>query len=191
MGYAEYMRDLLRPLGIYSLEGGLSGAELDVIGQSLDKLAAQADRAEREALLATAEAEGLAAWEALFPYRPLREEYADRRAAVGALLRIDGHSFTPEALADTVRGSGFRAVVEEGTGAMTITVRFPDVRGQPADFDEVSRRISEILPCHLNIAYVFRYPFWHEVDACALTWAQLDTLALSWRAFEGYPFSEK
>lgn len=188
MGCANHMRELLRPLGLYELEGGLSGAELEAIGGQLDALAAQADRDERESFLATAENEGLENWEALFPYRPLRSRIADRRAAVAALLRIDGRSFTLQALSDTVRGSGFSAQLQEGPEPMTVTVRFSDVRGVPENFEEVSRRIEGILPCHLAVSYVFRYPLWSEVEAYGLTWGQLDELALSWRAFESYEF---
>ena len=191
MSYAEQMRALLRPLGIYRLEGGFSGAELEVIGGQLDRLAAEADRAERESFLATAEEEGIAQWEALFPYRPLRTGTEDRRAAVAALLRIDGRSFTPQALRDTVLGSGFSAGLEEGPEGMTVTVTFPQVRGEPEYFGEVSRRIGEILPCHLNIRYVFRYPTWAELEVRGLTWGQLDALALNWIGFERYPFDEQ
>jgi len=39
MGYGDYLRALLRPLGIYSLQpDSLSGSELDALGLGLDEL---------------------------------------------------------------------------------------------------------------------------------------------------------
>ena len=36
MSYAQYLRDLLRPLGIYDLEAPFNGGELEAQGQALD-----------------------------------------------------------------------------------------------------------------------------------------------------------
>ncbi len=38
MGYATYLKELLRPLGIYQWEGGIHSAELDAIGAQFDLL---------------------------------------------------------------------------------------------------------------------------------------------------------
>ncbi|MGI6028238.1 MAG: DUF2313 domain-containing protein [Candidatus Heteroscillospira sp.] len=184
MGYGEDMRGLLRPLGIYRLDGGFSGAELDVIGSQLDGLGLLSDRAESESFLVTAENEGLLAWEELFPYRPLCLGAEERRKAVAALMRIDGRSFTPAALNDTVLGSGAAALVEETDTPLTVAVSFPGVRGRPEDFPELKKRIDAILPCHLNIDYHFRYPIWLEIEAHGLTWGELDAMTLSWEEFE-------
>ena len=36
MGYSDYLRTLLRPLGVYDLsEGSLSGSELDALGSCI------------------------------------------------------------------------------------------------------------------------------------------------------------
>ena len=190
MGYAGHMKELLRPLGIYRLDGGYSGSELDVEGAELDAFSASADSALDEMLLATAEGDGLAAWEELFPYRPLRTDTEGRRAAVAALMRIDGSSFTPEALNGTLAGSGFSAVAEEGAEPMTVIVRFTDVRGKPPEFDELHRRIEDILPCHLNVEYVFAYPTWAEIESGGLTWGELDAMELTWDEFERHDFSQ-
>ena len=36
MSHAVYLRDLLRPLGVYDLEAPFSGGELDAQGEALD-----------------------------------------------------------------------------------------------------------------------------------------------------------
>ena len=64
----------------------------------------QLETAEREALTATAEDEGLERREALFARRPAAFTAADRRAAIAALLQIDGDSLTPSAIDATPAG---------------------------------------------------------------------------------------
>ena len=89
--YEAYLKELLSPLGIYDLgAGSVSGAELYALGEELDTVSEALETAEREALTATAEDEGLDRREALFARRPAASSAEDRRAAVAALLRIDG-----------------------------------------------------------------------------------------------------
>ena len=183
MAYGKYIKELLRPLGLYALDEGYGAMELDAIGAKLDELSAGADALERESLLATAEDWGLESWEALFPYRPLSSDAESRRSSVAALMRIDGRSFTLAALNDTVKGCGCNAAVAEGEGRK-ILVHFPDIMGVPENFPLASRQIESILPCHLEIEYIFRYPRFADLDAAALTWAQLDALALTWAELE-------
>ena len=67
MGYSGYLRQLLNPLGVYDLRSGsFAGAELDVLGQEMDKLYAYAEKLQQESLALTAEAEGLEKMEALW-----------------------------------------------------------------------------------------------------------------------------
>ena len=40
MKHARYLRDLLRPLGVYDLNAPFNGGELDVQGEQLDKIMA-------------------------------------------------------------------------------------------------------------------------------------------------------
>jgi hypothetical protein len=70
MDYTEELRTLLRPLGLYDVEGGISGAVLGAVGEQLTSVWSGLETAEREALLATAESAGLDAWEALLPFQP-------------------------------------------------------------------------------------------------------------------------
>ena len=95
MSHAQYLRDLLRPLGVYDLsEGSLSGSELDALGMGLDGLSQRLDYVEREGQLATAREEGLDRMEALFA-RAQVNYYTDlRRQAIAAMLMIGGDCFT-------------------------------------------------------------------------------------------------
>ena len=184
MDYAEELRGLLRPLGIYDVESGIGGAELGAIGRELTAVWDALETAEREATPLTAEDSGLAAWEALFPFVPRWQTTEDRRRAIAALLRIDGTGFTPAQLNAALAGCGIRAHVEESEEPMTVLVSFPDCRGEPEDFELLRWRIEQILPCHLDMVYVFLYVTWAEMEALFAAWSAVQAAGESWQALE-------
>ena len=106
MGYSEYLRELLRPLGVYDLTAGsLSNSELEAMGTGLDGAETAADYAQRECITATAEEEGLSRRESLFAHRPVQVSVSLRREAIHALFQpelagIDHacHVISPEAI---------------------------------------------------------------------------------------------
>mgnify|MGYP000966621043 CR=1 FL=1 len=59
MSHSQYLRDLLRPLGIYDLEAPFNGGELDAQGEALDRAMAALEEIQRESSLTTAESWGL------------------------------------------------------------------------------------------------------------------------------------
>ena len=175
MGYGSYYRELLEPLGLYAFaEGGLSAAEADALGEAMDALLENLDATEREATLATAEDAGLSSYEALLPFRPVSDTLASRRQALAALLRIDGCSFTLDALQATLSGCGIPATVSETGEHFVVEVRFPEHRGIPQGFEEIARRIGEILPCHLEVRYVYQFPTWGQVEAAYPLWGDFE-----------------
>ena len=186
MSYAQYLRELLAPLRIYDLKTGAGAAELDAAGELLDRLCQEFLTQERESCTATAMDHGLSRYEELLPYTPAYITPEDRRRALNALLRIDGCSFTPEDLQNTVAGCGIQAVVQETGTPFTVEVHFPRNRGIPDGFPQIQKRIEQILPCHLEVLYVFIYFLWHELEANLRTWAQLEAEAPTWKALEVY-----
>ena len=64
MSYGAYLRELLRPLRIYGLEGTANGGELEAQGKALDGVEAAMEEVQREMLICTAEGRGLEAVEA-------------------------------------------------------------------------------------------------------------------------------
>ena len=73
MSYAAYLKNLLRPLGIYQLDGTYNGAELDSVGLALDGVEEALERAQREMCPLTAQGEGLERYLSLLPWRPAAE----------------------------------------------------------------------------------------------------------------------
>ena len=162
MGCCDDLKALLSPLGLYDLTAGRRNeAELFALGAALDGVGAALEAAEREMLVPTATDEGLAFREELLPWRPAAESLAERRAAIRALLCIDGDSLTLAAVNRAIQGCGIRAQVRE-TGVGTVEVWFPGQQGVPAQFERIRRILLDLLPCHLAVTFCFRYLTWEE-----------------------------
>ncbi len=185
MGYAEYLCSLLRPLGIYDLEGGgINGSEIAAAGAALDDAAARVANAEREGVLATAESEGLSLREELYARRPVNESPELRRQAIAALAMIGNDSFTLSAINKTIDGCGISALAEETDEYGLVRVIFPETPGIPAEFERISEIILDIIPCHLETYFYFRYLTFDECEAFGWTWDMVEAAEHTWHSFE-------
>ena len=181
MIHQDYLASLLRPLGVYDLrEGTVNRGELEAYGVRLDHMAGELEDTAREMNLTTAEGFGLERVEELLPYRPVCATPGQRRAALAALLRIGGDSFTPAAINDTLRGCGLNARAEEGGQPGYVKVYFPEVAGIPEAFDGLRAIIEEILPSHVDVTYVFWYNTWALAAERHPTWGHAQDAGLSW-----------
>lgn len=179
MSHAQYLRDLLRPMGVYDLEAPFNGGELDAQGEALDAVCARLELIWRESSLTTAEDWGLEKVASLFIRRPVASDPRKLAAALAALLRISGDSFTLAAINDTITGCGIPALVKEkGTGR--VSVSFPGVAGEPDNFEELKKIIEDILPAHLGIEYDFWYLTWQELEDNFPSWRSIEDRKLSW-----------
>lgn len=179
MSHAQYLRDLLRPMGVYNLEAPFNGGELDAQGEALDAVCARLELIQRESSLATAEDWGLEKVASLFIRRPVASDPRKLAAALAALLRISGDSFTLAAINDTITGCGIPALVKEkGTGQ--VSVSFPGVAGEPDNFEELKKIIEDILPAHLGIEYDIWYLTWQELEDNFPSWKSIEDMNLSW-----------
>jgi len=179
--HQDYLASLLRPLGVYDLrEGTVNRGELEAYGVRLDHMAGELEDTAREMNLTTAEGFGLERVEELLPYRPVCSTPGQRRAALAALLRIGGDSFTPAAINDTLRGCGLNARAEEGGQPGYVKVYFPEVAGIPEGFDGLRAIIEEILPSHVDVTYVFWYNTWAMAAERHPTWGHAQDAGLSW-----------
>ena len=186
MSYGAYLRELLRPLRIYGLEGTANGGELEAQGKALDGVEAAMEEVQREMLICTAEGRGLEAVEALLARKPVAASLERRRAALAALLRIGGDSFTLAAINDTISGCGVNARVRETGKAGTVEVSFPKVPGIPPGFDEIQKIVEDILPAHLLVQYHFWYLTWAQLESKFSCWQEIEDKALTWTGLETY-----
>ena len=185
MEYASYLMELLRPLGIYTFrEGSISGGEIACIGAALDGVAAAAEENEREMLVPTAEEWGLSLMEALFAKKPAAPTLELRRAAVAALTQINNDGFTAEAVNRALSGCGIKAVVAESGEKGCVRVTFPNTAGVPAEFEQIAGIILDIIPCHLETEFYFRYLTWMELEARFPDWKSIEDGEYTWKELE-------
>ena len=172
MIHQDYLASLLRPLGVYDLrEGTVNRGELEAYGVRLDHMAGELEDTAREMNLTTAEGFGLERVEELLPYRPVCATPGQRRAALAALLRIGGDCFTLTDINNTISGCGIKAVAQEKEQFGYIRIVFPEVAGIPEGFEQIRDIILDIVPCHLDVEFYFRYLTWAECEAFGYTWA--------------------
>ena len=181
--YEQYLIRLLAPLGLYDLRAPYNGGELAALGGALDSVSELVEQVERESLLVTAEGEGLDRREALFVHKPAAVTTEERREAIAALLRISEDSLTPAAMNDTLTGCGIRARAEEKADG-GLRVIFPKTAGVPVEFEQIRKIILDILPCHLEVEFYFRYLTWAECEAAEYTWDKVETAQHTWESFQ-------
>lgn len=177
MGYSEYMKQLLAPMRLYDLDEGIGARELDAVGARLDALAQSLAAIQRESIAATAESEGLKAYESILPYIPAYETMEERRGALCALLSIDNASFTGADVARTLAGCGVSAMARETESPDVVEVTFPGRRGEPEGIEALRTRIESILPCHLEVRYIYSYPVWSELEEAFSSWSAIEGTA--------------
>ena len=98
-------------------------------------------------------------------------------------MQIGADSFSPEAINSAITGCGIRAqALEMGEGHIRII--FPDVAGVPEDFEQIQKIILDIIPCHLETEFYFRYLTWAECEAAGWTWEQVESAGHTWHSFE-------
>ena len=183
-GYGEYLRQLLRPLRIYEMEGTANGGELDAQGAALDEAADVLEEIQREMLVSTAQDRGLEAIEVLLARKPVTDQLEMRRAALAALLRIGGDSFTLAAINDNLKGCGVNAVASETGLPGRVEVSFPDVAGIPSNLEELRAIIESILPAHVEITYVYQYATWAILEQLFDTWDDIEQVHPTWKEKE-------
>lgn len=184
MSNAAYMKDLLRPLGVYQLDDSFLGGELECMGRAMDALQEELERIQQEMSLVTACGEGVEKAVKLFGLHPVTQDTRQLARSLSALGRIGWDSFTLSAINSTIGGCGVNAEVTETDTPGTVVVRFPELKGVPEEFESLRRIIENILPAHLRVQYLFWYMTWGEWSGQAMTWQAIHEEGLTWETFE-------
>lgn len=184
MSNGQDLKELLRPLGVYDLDGSFLGAELDSMGRSLDELQDRLEQIQQEMCLITARGVGLDTVAALFRQKPVTNDAQQLARSLAALARIGGDSFTLSAINNTLEGCGLNAAVAETTQPGIVAVRFPDVPGVPEEFDRMRQIIENILPAHVLVQYLFWHVTWEELELRGLIWQDIHEQGMTWQEFE-------
>ena len=183
MGYVEYLRDVLRPLHIYDLDNGAGAAEIYALGTGLNGVYDELETLLREMIPVTAEGYGLELFEEMLTYKPIYENEENRRKAVAALNSAGG--FTLEDINRSLVGIGIDAEVSE-FGPETVTVRFPNMQGSPANLDALKERVEQIIPCHLDVICEVVYITWKRLNRESFSWQEFEYEEFTWTRLQLY-----
>ena len=107
-----------------------------------------------------------------------------RREAVAALLRIGGDCFTLSDINSTISGCGIKALAQEKEQFGYIRVIFPETAGVPPEFEQISQIILDIIPCHLEVEFYFRYLTWAECQRPRLYLGRCHQNQWNWQEFQ-------
>ncbi len=154
MAYAEHLRGLLRPLGVYELGAeSLSGGELEALGKAFDYLEQRITFDLREFLPVTAETEGLSMYESLLGCPDLRLSTADRREAILGLLRLPKLGATEQALTEAGAFTGMEVRFDESLLPQKLVVILSGGNPDPQKKAKLERCFQTLLPGHLTVEY--------------------------------------
>lgn len=169
MGYMAYMKELLRPLGIYELGTGFGAAELQVEGAALDLCDGELTQLQQEIVLQTAEDYGLTNYESLLPDCPVYPDLAARRQGLMQLLRMPQSSPTLAGINQSLQACSIPAMATELEQVGYVQIHFPGYTGMPENMEQLKTQVEKILPCHLEIVYVYTYATWSVLEAAFAT----------------------
>lgn len=147
MSYGDYLKGLLRPLGLYRLEGTINGFELEAYGSQMDRCARHLDETAREMDLTTAETWGLAQYGSLLPF-PLPEVAAESLRQGLSLLMGSGRC-TLSALNQLLADWELEAQLRETEKPLTVEILYEN----PQRLEELKQVAEAVLPCHLEARY--------------------------------------
>ena len=173
MGYAEHLKRMLRPLGVYDLVRGYSSAELEAVGHAFDLADTDIENALNAAKLENLDAESLKKLERLFPIVNLKGSNAERLKAVKTLLSADETWSGKNSLMKMLDACGVAASIVEGKEKYVAQLHFTSIRGEPDDEEKETCRA--VMPAHIALKYVCK----------CLTWNRAETLFPTWAAFDG------
>ncbi len=177
---------LLRPLGLYSLEGGtLVDAELAAYGAGFALVEAQLGALERECFLQTAEDYGLSLREAAMQLflRP-QNTVEKRRELLLYRLAVAPNDYNFAGMTGSVRAAGLNAQIVEDIANERIRIVEDGYIGNFEDMDAVKEEVRRMLPAHLEADFEIGTLTWDIFDAADLTWTSFEAKDATWNQLD-------
>ena len=153
MSYGEYLKNTLRPLGIYELDTGIGAAELEIEGAAFDEIDGVLSDTLRNMLPLTADENGIERWSALLPYKPRGADLDAQRGSLMELIRSRENECSDQALNHVLENCCILAEVSETNVSETVKVTIYEIHLEDGEDERIKKQIEDILPCHLDIVY--------------------------------------
>lgn len=183
MTTAERMKERLMKAGVYADDAPVLGWELFAYACELDRLYEKLSVLFRERFIATAQDEGLAAYERLFG--PVRdgESVEDRREMLSLRLNLGDGDFTLTGIKKALDSFGFDYTISEfpQIGRLTVTATADYTPAQQA---WIRREVEKIIPAHIEFQLTFNTMTWAQWDALDRTFGEADAEDQTWRQID-------
>ena len=179
------LREKLRPLGLYALDGnGVVDAELAAYAEGLDLLYEEMEELARECFVQTAESYGLESRERMAGALRPELSLAARREMLLYRGAVTSNDFTRESIERALVAAGFRASVTEYGGNQNLYVNCLELLDASITAEEAMAAAAEFLPAHLGCDYDFSPLTWTWIEQKEWTFAQMDAKDLSWQQID-------
>lgn len=146
------MLQLLRPLGLYRLDGTtLVDAELAAYGAGLALLWEQAEKVEQNCLPQSMTAAALTRWESLCGFSSGALPLQERRGRLMAWLSVLPADMTLQKLQEDFEKLGARVVLEELPGEQKVLLTLLDPPAEEAERETLLALPRRLYPVHLVV----------------------------------------
>ena len=176
MGYADYLKQMLKPLGVYNLTSGYGNAELEAVGDALDKVCAVLDNALSGSTYTDTDGEYLKMFEALFPIVNFGETEEERRENLLTLLSVNDNMSDKTSLEALLKACGLEAEIIETDNKFTVELHFAKIRGELSD--EEIQVCRAVMPSHIAMKFICDGLTWDRAEELFPTFDNLDNAGL-------------
>ena len=176
---------MMKPLGIYSLNGGtLIDAEIDSYVTGLELAEKRLENLLKEGFVQTAEDIGLTMREKLFGSERSSLSAAERRSRL--LLRLSSvmSEWNNVGITNTMKSSGFDGTIYEALSDETLLLKGLGSSSKPEDFKQFIDAADEIFPAHLRYSMDLPSPDWDTLDGYDKKFGEWDELGYRWELTE-------
>ena len=181
----ERIKKILRPLGVYRLDGDtLVEKELQAEACALQELEKEIDRFYRELFISTAEEEGLILREKLCGGEKVGRPLSNRRKMLLFRGAVTAAGNTRKKVEEALTACGLLCPVTELADRLYINCH--GMLDQTLTKEGAEKAAQEFLPAHIPCYFDFRELSWQEIEEKGLTFAQMDLAGLTWEQIDSY-----
>ena len=183
MTTAQRLKQNLLKTGVYDSDAAELNRELMAYAAETERLYADLGVLFRERFIATAEDEGLAAYERLFGPERTDECTADRREMLSLRMNLGGGDFTPSGIRRALDSFGLAYTLSEFPHIGKLTV-VADTDYSQAQQEWIRREVEKIIPAHIEFQLSFNTLTWAQWDALDRTFQEADAEDQTWRQID-------
>ena len=179
MTVVERMKHRLTKVGVYDSEAMALNWELIAYAAELERLYSRLNVMFRERFIATAEDEGLAAYERLFGPERIGETAQERREKLLLRMNLGDGDFTPAGIAKALDSFGLSYTISEFPPLGKLNV-VADGDYDAAQQAWIRREVGKIIPAHIEFQLTFNTMTWAQWDALDRTFGAMDAEDQTW-----------